>query len=101
VRIYSECAIKLIDHHAISRARGISLLLELAIISNLTPSLLEVKGITNRSEFPIYGGGFGDIWRANLGDRVVALKTPRLGALDKAKIHRVCTFTSISFSKDD
>ena len=81
----------MIDDHVVSRARSINLLLELAIKSNVTPSILEVQGISNRSEFPIYGGGFGDVWRASLGDRVVALKTPRVGTFDSAKLHKVCT----------
>ena len=79
----------MIDRSILPRADGIGLLLDLAIKSNIIPSFLEVQGVHNRSDFPLFAGGFGDVWRANLGDKVVALKTPRVGALGAAKIHKV------------
>ena len=81
---------QLIDRGIAERPHGINLLLDMAIKSNVIPSSLKVQGIYNRSEFPVYPGGFGDVWRAELDGRTVALKTARIGTLDPAKLHRVC-----------
>lgn len=81
---------QLVDRGFEPRSHGINLLLDMAIKCNVTPSSLEVQGIYNCSESPIYVGGFGDVWRANLGHKSVALKTARIGKFDSAKLHRVC-----------
>ena len=70
------------------RGSFLDLLLQLAIKSCVVPKCLEVHGIANLSKFPIESGGFGDIWRAMLGDRSVALKTLR-PMPDQERIHRV------------
>ncbi|KAF8174634.1 hypothetical protein K438DRAFT_1980100 [Mycena galopus ATCC 62051] len=41
------------------------------------PSSLFIVGVNNRDEYPVCGGGFGDIYHASYGDQRVALKRMR------------------------
>ncbi|KAF7349185.1 Kinase-like protein [Mycena sanguinolenta] len=41
------------------------------------PSSLFIIGVEGRDEYPTFGGGFGDIYRASYGDQRVALKRMR------------------------
>ncbi|KAF8150312.1 kinase-like domain-containing protein, partial [Mycena galopus ATCC 62051] len=41
------------------------------------PSSLFIVGVNHRDEYPVFGGGFGDIYRASYGDQRVALKHMR------------------------
>ncbi|KAJ7133061.1 kinase-like domain-containing protein [Mycena epipterygia] len=41
------------------------------------PSSLFITDVTSREEHPLFGGGFGDIYRASYGDKTVALKCMR------------------------
>ncbi|KAJ7864411.1 kinase-like domain-containing protein [Mycena leptocephala] len=41
------------------------------------PSALFITGVTGREQHPIFGGGYGDIYRAKYGDMTVALKHMR------------------------
>ncbi|KAJ6560238.1 hypothetical protein B0H19DRAFT_1027892 [Mycena capillaripes] len=41
------------------------------------PSSLFITGVTGREEHPTFAGGFGDIYRATYGNRIVALKHMR------------------------
>ncbi|KAF8169206.1 kinase-like domain-containing protein, partial [Mycena galopus ATCC 62051] len=41
------------------------------------PSSLFIVGVNDRDEYPVFGGGFGDIYRASYGDQRVALKRMR------------------------
>ncbi|KAF7347164.1 PINc domain-containing protein [Mycena venus] len=41
------------------------------------PSSLFITGVTGKEERPTFGGGFGDIYRASYGNRIVALKYMR------------------------
>lgn len=70
------------------RGRFLDLLLQLAIDTSIIPECLVINGVTNRDEFPITTGGFGDVWKAYWSDRTVALKTLR-ATQDQVKIHRV------------
>ena len=70
------------------RGSFLDLLLQLAIKSCVVPKCLEVHGIAGLGKYPVESGGFGDIWKAMLGDRSVALKTLR-PMPDQERIHRV------------
>ncbi|KAF7333656.1 Kinase-like protein [Mycena sanguinolenta] len=53
------------------------------------PSSLFIVGVKGRDEYPTFGGGFGDIYRASYGDQLVALKRMRhfLHGSDLRRIH--------------
>ena len=45
--------------------------------SELAPSCLTIRGVTKLGDYPVHGGGFGDIWRGRLDgvdDQLVCLK---------------------------
>lgn len=77
--------------HDPNRTVYLKFLLDLAIRSRVTPRTLDIDGITDRSEYPIFCGGFGDVWRASWKGRQVALKTPKLGMLvtNPERTHKV------------
>jgi hypothetical protein len=50
---------------------------KLSVSCGRLPSSLFITGVTGKGERPIYGGGFGDIYRASYGNRTVALKYMR------------------------
>ncbi|KAJ7772980.1 hypothetical protein DFH07DRAFT_148774 [Mycena maculata] len=50
---------------------------KLSEISDSLPSSLFITGVTGREEHPMFGGGFGDIYRAYHNDQTVALKHMR------------------------
>jgi hypothetical protein len=41
------------------------------------PSSLFITGVTGKEEHPTFGGGYGDIFRATYGNRIVAMKYMR------------------------
>ncbi|KAF7374431.1 hypothetical protein MSAN_00327200 [Mycena sanguinolenta] len=50
---------------------------KLACSSDKLPSALFITGITGKEEYPTFGGGFADIYRASYNNRTVALKYMR------------------------
>ncbi|KAJ7067087.1 kinase-like domain-containing protein [Mycena amicta] len=50
---------------------------KLSDASDRLPSSLFIQGISERGEHPVYGGGFGDIYRASYNTKPVALKLMR------------------------
>ncbi|TDL18692.1 kinase-like protein [Rickenella mellea] len=64
--------------------------MDVAIHSHVFPRILTLDDITDRSEHPLYAGGFGDVWRASWRGRSVALKSPRLTLVvnDAERAHR-------------
>lgn len=76
------------------RGQFLDLLLQLAITTSIIPDCLVISGVSDRGEFPMTSGGFGDVWKALWDDRTVALKTLREASQDKEKVHRVssCVF---------
>ncbi|KAJ7490138.1 kinase-like domain-containing protein [Mycena galericulata] len=50
---------------------------KLSEASDSLPSSLFITGVTGREDHPTFAGGFGDIYRANIGSKTVALKHMR------------------------
>ncbi|KAJ7759981.1 kinase-like domain-containing protein [Mycena metata] len=61
------------------------LLIKLSITSDLLPSALIISGITERSKDPVFGGSFGDVYRAQHRGRPVAVKRLRFFEADGAE----------------
>ncbi|KAJ7045251.1 kinase-like domain-containing protein, partial [Mycena alexandri] len=55
-----------------SKARR--MILKLSEACDRLPSALFITGVTERDEFPLFGGGFGDIYQASYAGQRVALK---------------------------
>ncbi|KLO15216.1 kinase-like protein [Schizopora paradoxa] len=72
------------DNH---RGHFLDTLLQLAVQAAIIPKCLVISGVTDRGEFPITTGGFGDVWKAYWSDKTVALKMLR-PTQDESKIHR-------------
>ncbi|KAJ6504018.1 kinase-like domain-containing protein [Mycena vulgaris] len=60
------------------------LMLKLSEACETVPSTLLITGVTDRSEHPIFSGGFGDVFRASYRARPVALKRLRVFQEDSA-----------------
>jgi hypothetical protein len=58
------------------------LIVKLAEASDLLPSSLKIHGVDHRSVDPLFGGTFGDIYRAQYQGNSVALKRLRLFQTD-------------------
>ncbi|KAJ7029798.1 kinase-like domain-containing protein, partial [Mycena alexandri] len=61
------------------------LLIKLSTTCDLLPSSLIISGITGRSKDPVFGGNFGDIYRAEHEGRLVAIKRLRFFEADNAE----------------
>ncbi|TDL18694.1 kinase-like protein [Rickenella mellea] len=83
-------AIDFTPHGHKSRGHFMKILMDVAIHSHVFPRILTLDDITDRSEHPLYAGGFGDVWRASWRGRSVALKSPRLTLAmnDAEKAHK-------------
>ncbi|KAJ7233161.1 kinase-like domain-containing protein [Mycena rebaudengoi] len=69
-----------------SKARRI--ILKLSDACDKLPSSLFITGVSGREEYPTFGGGFGDIYRASYAGKTVALKHVRNFQRD-AEIRRI------------
>ncbi|KAK7063540.1 kinase-like protein [Favolaschia claudopus] len=65
----------LVDKDDIFKTR--KLILKLSEACDKLPSSLFISGVTGRNEYPIFSGGFGDIYQASYQDTRVALKRIR------------------------
>ncbi|KAJ7782500.1 kinase-like domain-containing protein, partial [Mycena maculata] len=64
-----------IDQEHSRKARRI--IRKLSELSDKLPSSLFIAGVTGREEYPRFGGGFADVFRATYKDKPVALKHTR------------------------
>src|SRR5205823_768587 len=55
----------------------------------ILPSFLFVTGVRCLETHPIAGGGFADVWKGGLGDKIVALKVLRLFGENTSIIFKV------------
>ncbi|KAF9257434.1 kinase-like protein [Marasmius fiardii PR-910] len=53
-------------------------MLRLSKRSGLCPQCLMVKNVKRLGDFPVSGGGFGDVWKGKIGEQVVCLKVVKV-----------------------
>lgn len=67
---------------------------------DMLPSSLFITEVSEREEYPTFGGGYGDIYRASHGNRPVALKRMRqfLRGCDLRRIRSVSAYVPMVHS---
>ncbi|ESK91150.1 kinase-like protein [Moniliophthora roreri MCA 2997] len=67
-----------LDASAIPRADCITFIRYLSWLHGVLPPSFYVSGISRKGKHPISGGGFADIWKGCIGDRLVCIKVLRV-----------------------
>ncbi|KAK1231518.1 hypothetical protein PQX77_005350 [Marasmius sp. AFHP31] len=56
------------------RSSILRMMLHLSKRSGLCPNCLNIKNVKRVGDYPVGGGGFGDVWKGKIDDQVVCLK---------------------------
>ncbi|KAF9268616.1 kinase-like protein [Marasmius fiardii PR-910] len=60
------------------RSSTLKMMLRLSKRSGLCPQCFMVKNVKRLGEFPVGGGGFGDVWKGKIGGQLVCLKVVKV-----------------------
>ncbi|KAF9256238.1 kinase-like protein [Marasmius fiardii PR-910] len=60
------------------RSSILKMTLHLSKRSGLCPQCLMVKNVKRLGDFPVGGGGFGDVWKGKIGEQIVCLKVVKV-----------------------
>ncbi|KAL0567880.1 hypothetical protein V5O48_014114 [Marasmius crinis-equi] len=60
------------------RSSILKMMLHLSKRSGLCPNCLIIKNVKKLGEFPVGGGGFGDVWKGKIGEQLVCLKVVKV-----------------------
>ncbi|KAF9257430.1 kinase-like protein [Marasmius fiardii PR-910] len=60
------------------RSSILKMMLRLSKHSGLCPQCLMVKNVKRLGDFPVGGGGFGDVWKGKIGGQIVCLKVVKV-----------------------
>ncbi|KAG7090226.1 hypothetical protein E1B28_011826 [Marasmius oreades] len=60
------------------RSSILKMMLRLAKRSGLCPQCLMIKNVKRLGDFPVGGGGFGDVWKGKIGEQTVCLKVVKV-----------------------
>ncbi|KAG7090217.1 hypothetical protein E1B28_011818 [Marasmius oreades] len=60
------------------RSSILKVMLHLSKRSGLCPQCLMIKNVKRLGDFPVEGGGFGDVWKGKIGAQVVCLKVVKV-----------------------
>ncbi|KAK1235176.1 Rho GTPase activating protein [Marasmius sp. AFHP31] len=63
------------------RSLILRMMLHLSKRSGLCPNCLNIKNVKRIGDWPIGGGGFGDVWKGKIDDHVVCLKVVKVYAM--------------------
>ncbi|KAF9257432.1 kinase-like protein [Marasmius fiardii PR-910] len=61
-----------------TRSSILKLMLHLSKRSGLCPQCLMVNNVKRLGDFPVGGGGFGDVWKGKIGEQIVCLKVVKI-----------------------
>ncbi|KAG7090214.1 hypothetical protein E1B28_011816 [Marasmius oreades] len=60
------------------RSSILKVMLHLSKRSGLCPQCLMIKNVKRLGDFPVAGGGFGDVWKGKIGAQIVCLKVVKV-----------------------
>ncbi|KAK1223480.1 hypothetical protein PQX77_013638 [Marasmius sp. AFHP31] len=73
------------------RSSILRLMLRLSERSGLCPNCLNINNVKKIGEYPIDGGGFGDVWKGMIDDQLVCLKVAKVYLVsDMQKLIKEC-----------